>query len=302
MSRKYWRGFGVGHRSGRLAATSAVCAVLAMFLPNALNWSSDSPYLDSARGMVDYTSGSGRGRVSQYLTSGRMTLSDPVFGVGPGNWPVQYVRHVRGNDASIAADGMTANPWPSSDWVAFVSERGVVAALALLGVFASLFIGAWRRWPELGADGVLAKVALVGAITATLVVGTFDASLLLAAPAFLAWSILGAASGVGRVGREKTFSRGAIAAALTGTAIVLGASLIRSATQTAAIIAVGPGGTRAGWIAAAPLDPGSYRINLRLADFYVARGNCEAARHYARRARGLFPHAAAPRRILARCT
>jgi hypothetical protein len=301
MSRKYWRGFGVGARSVRLAATSAVCAVLAMFLPNTLNWSSDSPYLDSARGMVDYTSGSGRGRVAQYLNSGRLTLEDPVFGVGPGNWPVQYVRHVRGRDASIAADGMTANPWPSSDWVAFVSERGAIAALALLGVFASLFIGAWRRWPELGPDGVLAKVALVGTITATLVVGAFDAALLLAAPAFLSWSVLGAASGVGRVGREKTFSRGAIAAALATIAIVVSASLIRSATQTAAIIAVGPGGTRAGWIAAAPLDPGSYRINLRLADFYVARGNCAAARHYARRARGLFPHASAPRRILDRC-
>ena len=302
MSRKHWRGFGVGARSVRLAATTAVCAVLAMFLPNTLNWSSESPYLDSARAMVDYTSGSGRGRVAQYLNSGRMALADPIFGVGPGNWPVQYVRHARGNDASIAGNGMTANPWPSSDWVAFVSERGAIAALALLGVFASLFIGAWRRWPELGPDGVLAKVALVGTITATLVVGAFDAALLLAAPALLSWSILGAASGIGRVGREKTFSRGAISAALGATAIIVIASLIRSATQTAAIAAVGPGGLAPAGSRPRRSIPGSYRINLRLADFYSGRGNCEAARHYARRARGLFPHAVAPRRILDRCS
>jgi hypothetical protein len=300
-SRRHWRGFGVGGRSMRLAATSLVCATLAMFLPNSLNWSSDSPYLDSARGMVDYSSGSGRGRVSQYVNSGGMALTDPFFGVGPGNWPVQYVRFADGNDASIADDGMTANPWPSSDWVALVSERGAIAALALLGVFASLFVGAWRRWPELGADGVLAKVALVGTITATLVVGAFDAALLLAAPALLSWSILGAASGLGRVGREKTFTRGAIVAALAATAIVVVASVIRSALQTAAIVAVGQGGTRAGWIAAAPLDPGSYRINARLAEFYSSRGRCEAATFYARRASNLFPYARAPKRVLERC-
>jgi O-antigen ligase len=300
-SRRHWRGFGVGARSVRLAATSLVCATLAMFLPNSLNWSSDSPYLDSARGVMDYSSGSGRGRVTQYLNSARMARSHPLFGVGPGNWPVEYVEFARPNDASLADDGMTANPWPSSDWVAFASERGVIAALALLGVFASLFVGAWRRWPEIGADGVLAKVALVGSITATLVVGMFDAALLLAAPAYLSWAILGAASGVGRVGRERTLSAGVAVGAQALTIAIVTLSVLRSAGQTAAIVAVGPGGTRAGWIAAAPLDPGSYRINARLAEFYSSRGRCETATIYARRARDLFPHARAPRRVLDRC-
>ena len=31
--------------------------------------------------------------------------------------------------------GMTANPWPSSDWVAYASERGPAAALLLLAAF-----------------------------------------------------------------------------------------------------------------------------------------------------------------------
>ena len=301
LSRRYWRELPIGRRTMRLGGITVVCVALAIFLPNSLNWSSDSPYLDSARNMVDYSRGSGRGRIAQYLNSGRMALDDPLFGVGPGNWPVRYVEYADSDDASIADDGMTANPWPSSDWVAFISERGIVAGLAILGVFASLFIGAWRRWTTLGADGVLAKLALMGTIAATLVVGAFDAALLLAAPAVLAWSILGAASGVGRVGRERTFTPGARMAALIATTIVLIAGVARSATQAAAIIAVGPGGTRAGWIAAAPLDPGSYRINMRLADFYAGRGNCKAAYRFADQARDLFPSASAPRRVLRNC-
>jgi hypothetical protein len=215
---------------------------------------------------------------------------------------VEYTEFAPRGDRSLTDDGMTANPWPSSDWVAFVSERGFVAAVALLAMFASLFIGAFRRWPELGdPHALLAKFALLGTITATLVVSAFDAVLLLAAPAFLAWSVLGATSGVGRAGRSVTF--------LPVTRVVLAllvlpliaASVVRSAMQTAAIMTVGTGGARGAWLAAAALDPGSYRINERVAELYAARGQCRTARPYARRARDLFPHAAAPRQVLRRC-
>jgi O-antigen ligase len=304
MARRYFVGQKIGARLARLGTAAAIGAGLAMLLPNTLNWSSDSPYLDSARGLVDYSRGSGRGRVAQYLNSGRMAASNPIFGVGPGNWPVRYVRFAPGSDPSIGNDGMTANPWPSSDWVAFVSERGVVAAVALLIAFAALFIGAFRRWPPPEAgdnDVILAKLALAGTITATLVVSAFDAALLLPAPALLAWSVIGAASGAARGGREMTFPRPAWATAVVVTLCIVGASVARSATQTIAIATVGPGGTRAGWIGAAAMDPGSYRINLRVAQLYAARGRCPATRFYARRARDLFPYAGAPRALLAQC-
>jgi O-antigen ligase len=301
-SRTYWSAQTVAGRITRLTLAAVIGATLAIVLPNRLNWSSDSPYLDSARGMVDYTTGSGRGRVAQYLHSMRVAGANPVFGVGPGNWPVRYVRFAPASDPSIADDGMTANPWPSSDWVAYLSERGVVAAVALLGVFAALFIGALRRWPELGSsEAVLAKLTLLGTITATLVVSAFDAVLLLAAPAILAWSVLGATSGAGRVGRVVTFSRGTWAIVVIAMLSVVAASAVRSATQAAAILTVGNGATRAGWINAAALDWGSYRINLRVAELYANRGRCPAARFYARKALGLFPHAQAPRRVLQTC-
>jgi len=52
---------------------------------------------------------------------------------------------------------------------------------------------------------------------------------------------------------------------------------------------------------ASVLDPGSYRIHLRLAEGYLRRGSCTRARAHARAARDLFPHAPAPKRVLARC-
>ena len=302
-SRRYWREGRqrIGGRFARLALVAVVGACVAIALPNRLNWTSDSPYLDSARGMVDYKTGSGRGRMAQYFNSMRMAAANPVFGVGPGNWPVRYVRFAPARDPSITDDGMTANPWPSSDWVAFVSERGAVAAFTLLGVFVVLFVRALRRWPELDSDAVLAKVALAGTITATLVVSAFDVALHLAAPAFLACSVLGAASGIGRRGRVMTFSPAAWRTAVVVTLCIVVASLVRSATQTAAIVTIGNGGSRAGWVNAAPLDMGSYRINLRVAQVYAARGQCSSARVYARRARDLFPNAPAARRLLQRC-
>ena len=302
VSRTYWNGAPVVRRLARLAVASGVGVALAIFLPNQLNWRSDSPYLDSARAVVDYSSGSGRGRVAQYRNSLSMSLANPVFGVGPGNWPVEYVEFAPDNDRSLGNDGMTSNPWPSSDWVAFLSERGVVAAASLLGVFALLFLGAMRGWSTLAdPTDVLAKVVLVGTITATMVVSAFDAALLLAAPAFLSWSIIGAASGVGRRGRTLTPKRALWVTAVVSCVLIVASGVARSATQLAALSTVGTGGMRAGWIAAAPLDPGSYRINQRVAELQANRGRCAPARAAALQAQSLFPHANAPRRILRQC-
>jgi O-antigen ligase len=306
-SRKYWRGGLIGGRFARLTLAAVIAGMVAIVLPNTLNWKSESPYLDTARAMVDYKKGSGRGRVAQYRNSLSMTIDNPAFGVGPGNWPVEYARFAPPGDRSIADDGMTANPWPSSDWMAFVSERGLVPALALLGAFAVLFFGALRRWSELkDPDAVLAQCVLAGTIVATMVVSAFDVVLLLAAPSFLVWSVLGATSGIRsttglRRGREVRVSPRARVLAAAGIILVVLASTVRSATQAIAMSTVGRGGMTAGWVAGAMWDPGSYRINLRVADLYSRRGHCAVARGYARRAVALFPLAPQARRIRQSC-
>ena len=199
-------------------------------------------------------------------------------------------------------DGMTANPWPSSDWVAFVSERGFVPAIALLSVFVILFFAALRRWGDLeNPDAVLAQCVLAGTVVATMVVSAFDVVLVLAAPAFMVWSVLGATSGIRRSAREVTVAPawlGLAAAALVFASLV---STARSVTQTMAMIAVGRGGLTAGWVAGAMWDPGSYRINLRVAELYSRRGRCSVARGYARQAVSLFPNSPEAKRIARNC-
>ena len=301
-SRKYWVGASVGGRFARLTLAAMIGAMAAIALPNRLNWNSDSPYLDTARNVVDYKKGSGRGRISQYKNSARMALANPFFGVGPGNWPVSYVEFAPSNDRSLADDGMTANPWPSSDWVAFVSERGLVPTLSLVGVFLILLYGSVRRWSQLeNGEAVLAQLVLAGTVVATLVVSAFDVLLLLGAPSLLMWSVLGATSGIRHEGRERKLLPRAWGLAAGGMIAISLLSAARSTTQTVSMMTVGRGGITAGWVSGANWDPGSYRINLKIAELYYRRGNCAAARVYAHRAQRLFPHAYAARRVANGC-
>ncbi len=306
-SRKYWNREIVAGRLARLALAGAIGATLSVALPNSLHWNSDSPYLDSARGVVNYKKGSGEGRIAQYRNSLKMSAAHPVFGVGPGNWPVRYVKYAPASDKSLGDDGMTANPWPSSDWVAFISERGLIATLALLGVFTTLFFSALRRWKD-ATDGeaVLLKITLAATIAAAIVVSCFDAALLLPAPAFLVWGILGAASGGAHVGslqrrREVELSPGRWKMLAAITLFVVALSVARSATETTAMTIIGRGGQTANWVRGAAWDPGSYRINARVAQLYINRGRCAKAIPYADQGVDLFPSSMPAKRMLRRC-
>ncbi len=306
-SRKYWRHEAVGGRLARVALAGSLGAILSVALPNTLHWNSDSPYLDSARGVIDYRKGSGGGRIAQYRNSLAMAGANPVFGVGPGNWAVRYVKFAPASDKSLTDDGMTANPWPSSDWVAFVSERGIVAALALLGVFGVLLLGSLRNWKrEVDGDAVMLKITLAATISAAMVVSSFDAVLLLPATAFLVWGILGAASGATArkpesASREIAVSPGRWRVIVGATLALVVTSVVRSAIETRAMMIVGAGGHTANWVEAADLDPGSYRLNARVAQLYENRGRCAKALPYARQALELFPSSGPARRLVRRC-
>ena len=302
VSRRYWRATLVGGRLARMLLVTVIGSTIAVIIPNELDWNSDSPYLDSARNVVDYSSGSGRGRIAQYKNSLKVVQHDPVFGAGPGNWPVHYPKYAPVSDKSLADNGMTANPWPSSDWVAFLSERGAIAAVSLLAFFAAVFFGSLRKWKETpDRDAILLRIALAGTVVATMVVSLFDAVLLLPAPAFLIWMILGAASTDPRVDPAKATpikTRRLLLATVFAMSII---NVTRSAGQVAAMWNVGTGGQTAGWVAGAKFDPGSFRINQRAAELYSRRGQCGKARPYIRRAVDLFPSSPPARRLARRC-
>ena len=299
------RGAGAGLRWSRalllsLAAAAGVGA--ALVLPNTLDWKSDSPYLDTARSVVNYKGGSGAGRLVQYGNTLRMASHHPLLGVGPGNWPVVYPKFASKGDPSLTDEGMTANPWPSSDWMTFLSERGLVAFVLLALAMVALVADGLRGLGSARApEDRLAAAAMLGTIVVLLVVGSFDAVLLLPVNALIAWSLLGALSPPGReraaVELPAVRRVGVIALLLLVAAVAIG----RSLTQTGAM-GLFSRSTRATVLErASALDPGSYRIHVRLADAYVRRGNCTKAKPHARSAKALFPNAAEPRALLAAC-
>ena len=166
-----------------------------LLLPNTLRWRSDSPYLESVRELANYQEGSGRGRLVQYGRSMRMAMDHPILGVGPGHWAVEYPDYAAPGDQSLSRSqpGTTANPWPSSDWVAFVSERGIPAALLLALAFGAIALGGLRRVVRArDAEEGLAGAALLATVAATVIAGAFDAVLLLGLPALVVWASLGA--------------------------------------------------------------------------------------------------------------
>jgi hypothetical protein len=93
----------------------------------------------------------------------------------------------------------------------------------------------------------------------------------------------------------------AVGLAAVALLIMTAISTARSVTQAVAMTSVGRGGLTAGWVNGAMWDPGSFRINLRVAELYSRRGHCSVARGYARRAVSLFPHAAEARRVARSC-
>jgi O-antigen ligase len=296
-----------GRRLIFLGLFAGLGIVLALFLPNRLNWKSDSPYLDSVRGVVAYNSGSGRGRIIQYRNTLHMAEAHPILGVGPGNWPVYYPAFAARTDPSLShEDGTTANGWPSSDWAALIAERGAIAVIALLLAFVGIIANAFQSTRGSGANNPVARdpflpVAVTATILVTAAVGAFDAVLILAAPAFIVWTALGAIGAPGRARWEWTPSPAArrrLAFALTVPLFLFAA---RSTGSTVAMKVFGTGQRMSSVERAGTLDPGSYRIQLRLALLALNSRGCAAALPYARRAAGMLPEAGVPRRILKRC-
>jgi O-antigen ligase len=291
-----WGGFATGWRVGLIALCGVVGTVLAVTLPNALHWKSQSPYLDSAVGVADFREGSGHGRLVQYANSLRLAAAHPVFGVGPGNWPVAYPRVASPHDPSLDDDGMAANPWPSSDWVAFVSERGLPAAVCLGLALVGLVVTAVG-----GRNDSLSALTLLATIVAVVIVGAFDAVMLLPTPSAIFWPALGALAAPTTARIAIPLPR-AFRLAASGLVLILGlGTAAHSVAQLVAMDTYGDGTRVPAVEAASRWDPGSYRIQARLADLDLHHGHCAAARARAERARRLFPSAPEPRRVLAEC-
>jgi hypothetical protein len=231
-----------------------------------------------------------------------MALDHPILGVGPGNWPVHYPRYRTPGDPSFDADDVIpTNPWPSSDWMAILAERGLPAFILLLLTGTSIALGAWaraRRGPRQPPS--LADLTIVATLLGIVVVGSFDAVLLLPAPAFFVWTTIGALASTARPIGELPLSSRAHRRALLAVGTV-GILLTGHALAQVVAMALAAGGSRAALERAVRVDPASYRIRIALAQAWRRAGRCDRARPHAERARELFPNHPAPRVVLRAC-
>jgi O-antigen ligase len=305
VAQRRWRDRRIARRYPLAAAFAAVGASAAILVPNTLNWRSDSPYLDTMTGVVNYREGSGHGRLVQYGTSLRLAAQHPLTGVGPGNWAVAYPKVASKGDPSIDRDdGMTSNPWPSSDWIAMLAERGLPATLAFALAFVGLAVLSLRAMRNaLDLDEFLPPLTLLATLAATIVVGCFDASLLLAAPTLFVFALLGALSPPAATRVSIPLSTAtARGLALVGGALAIALLLsLRSVSQLVAMEMFSSATTVAAYDHAATADPGSYRIQMRIAELAAERARCDLVKRHAMRAHDLFPAAPEPTRLLAGC-
>lgn len=296
-----WRDRATRWRIATLGGAALIGTAAALLLPNRLDWNSDNPYLDSLVGVANFREGSGRGRLVQWRNTLHMTRDHAILGVGPGNWQVYYPRYTSpGDPAFDRGDPIPTNPWPSSDWMAMLAERGAPATLCLLAGLGALVVVGWRRSRRHGTEPEgLAGLGMVSVILVAAVAGAFDAVMLLATPTLIVWTAIGALSPAPR--DIVTLPEGAA----TGTVWLAGAAgalfTIRSALTVIAIMVAGNGSSRSALVWASRLDPGEYRLHMLLSKRPGRGSPCAAVREHAKDAAELFPYHDAPRRALRAC-
>src|SRR5262249_47163232 len=129
----------------------------------------------TARRLVDADGGSGRGRLVQWETSLQLVRERPVLGVGPGHWALHYPRIAAESDRTVHRDAwQPTSRLTTNDFVAWVSERGVLGALALLAMLALLVVTHARARREVEASS---RIATWAALAALAVVMTLDCAL-----------------------------------------------------------------------------------------------------------------------------
>lgn len=194
MVASFWHGIRRSSRSDqrmwKLLASVAIGATCAILLPNKLGWT-PSDFLDSGRRLLEYDTGTGRGRIIQATTTIRMIADRAVLGVGPGNWSIVYPAYSLPGDPSV--DRTAFYPAPKiarSDALSFAAEYGLPATGLMIAWLAGVLMKLRRG---LTPEGNRSLSALVGASTvgAALGLGMFDSVLRVAPTATIVAVVVG---------------------------------------------------------------------------------------------------------------
>lgn len=249
--------FGLLTRPRALVAP-LVGGAVAFVSPVVLAWKSAHPYTDTLRRLVEWRSGSGAGRLVEWKASLAAWADAPVFGLGPGQWFVEYgVVHAGGHYAH-------------SDLVGLLFERGLVG-LALLVALAVMAALRWRGTAELAL--------VVPTLVAAGVVGLFDSVLPLPAPLLLVSCVafVGARPGTTPVRDRPAAAPFALACAATVSAT---ASLLLATADATPFTQLE---------LAARLNPLDGELRHALAEGWASAGDLERARPHQDALKRLLP-------------
>lgn len=291
----------------RVRVSKRACAALGLALasgialvnvPNQLHWASATPYVDSMRSLVHLEGPSIAGRRNQAQTTWQMFKAEPWLGVGPGNFRVHAPRFPA-RDAGGKLREQTPVRLPNDDWLGVLAERGVLAGLCLIALMTGILhgLGVLRRRND-AAELLCGASALVLVVT----MGSFDAVLTQAAPAWLSAALFGALMPSSPRAPAGVVLRTARYAALLtmllslSGAVRAGVSLWAGHVYSAAPVAI------VRYEAAARLDPGHEVLRRKLAEYYTGRRQCGLAAPHLRALAELVPYDPSTQRLLARCS
>jgi putative inorganic carbon (hco3(-)) transporter len=184
----------------RILGTAGAVAVVAglIFLPSGIKARVGLPTstADSQQVAVVQKGSSSalRGRESENLAALEMFRDYPIFGVGPHNYPLQYLDY----SEEIGLDPRLEQREPHSLYLGALAETGIVGGVALLAILWLALRGAWlaRRRLE-GRDALLAEGIFVALVT-FLVAALF---LHLSYPRYL-WLMVGLGLAAGNLARR----------------------------------------------------------------------------------------------------
>jgi len=197
LRRRGVEGLSIGSRvPQRLAlfgGAGVIGIIAALLLPNQLNWASSTPYRDSAATLLEYQSGTGAGRLTEYRNTLKMIGDHPILGVGPGNWRIAYPNYATPGDPNIEPGYVPVRRFPQGEWIGITAERGI-PPLLLLFLFGGVL--AWRWLRAITQERSYRRVgyAFVGLLTmvGVFMVGLFDPVMMTPMAGFVVPVLLGA--------------------------------------------------------------------------------------------------------------
>jgi O-antigen ligase len=280
-------------RSALVGAALLAGVLVAVLVPDRLHWTEPRPYWSTLSSITDHASGTGRGRMIQYRTTLDIIAAHPLLGVGAGNWSREYPAHATPPDPSFRPRALQpVNRLPNSDWLGIAAERGIVALVALVALFVLLARG-WIRAVR-SAEAALWPGAALAMASALAVMGVFDAVLLRATPAMLAFALLGMASLPGRALTLPNTRVTAIAVIVVAGLFTADAGRRLRAHQIAQP-------DTASLQSAVDVDPTAFQLRTNLVYRLYEEGRCTEMLEHAERVTRDYPHLPALRPLLENC-